>query len=678
MSEDVGPGAVIAGEPPDAGAAGSRPGPLKQVRLLLPVWGEAFIIQFVNISLPTLLAPGNIPAVAAVLPCTFIFLTNTEGAETLRDHPGVECIRKYCDVEFDIIDDLITGDNYSTTLTLGYARAIRAVGQAMLDTCFMFLISDYIVADGSLSRVLDRVRSGYSGVLAGNFQVVEEDAKSSLLQMYETGVPDVALSARKLISWALDFLHPMTLANTINFSFYHSTHSNRLFWRVDQNTLIGRFYLMHMIAIRPEVTDFEIGASCDYSFIPEMCPSGNVHVVSESDEYVVVELQRRAHEADFIRLGASDLSDLVDSLSEWTTERHRMNAHTAVVYRAADLSPTLLSVIEESRSFVDNIEAELPKPKPFRDHPYWVGAIASHRRVVLSRRKAENPKVRVDDDSEPRSLDFRVALYGLRNLLFGRPTRLRPWHPRWPDYKMLQNLAQKFLVRDVPGKTLILSSSPADFRGLLQGPDRSDESLGFKQFQESDAAQYEQFVGKYDGCLLVIRDVELNLTSELLQRIRPLLSVNDYVIVFITNGQGLGIGEQFNHRILQAAGRFFDRRIRLEAVEFVSAGRIAWAALRSSRSMFGQSVQNPIALVICAIPMAAMLAFTIIGNALRSRAQARPSGGLCSSVGVVMRVMEKSTERPEPIYSSELRLSRLRFLPRVPQGLRSSNVETRR
>ena len=80
--------------------------------------------------------------------------------------------------------------------------------------------------------------------------------------------------SRELMRWALDHLHPMTLANMVNFPLCHSTHTNRLFWRVDDNTLIGRFYLMHMICIRPEITDFVVGSSCDYSFIPEMCPSG--------------------------------------------------------------------------------------------------------------------------------------------------------------------------------------------------------------------------------------------------------------------------------------------------------------------------------------------------------------------------------------------------------------------
>ena len=178
-----------------------------------------------------------------------------------------------CDVEISVIDDLITGDNYSTTITLAYARAVRAAGDAMLDTCFFFMISDYIVADGSLANVLERMQAGYSGVVAGNFQVVEESAKGSFFKTFDTGKPSMIVRSRELMRWALDHLHPMTLANMVNFPLCHTTHTNRLFWRVDDNTLIGRFYLMHMICIRPR--DRRL---CHRLFLRLFIHSGNVSV----------------------------------------------------------------------------------------------------------------------------------------------------------------------------------------------------------------------------------------------------------------------------------------------------------------------------------------------------------------------------------------------------------------
>ena len=53
---------------------------------------------------------------------------------------------------------------------------VRSIGAAMVDTCFFFLVSDYLMADGSLRNVLERMCRGASAVLVGNFQVVEEHA----------------------------------------------------------------------------------------------------------------------------------------------------------------------------------------------------------------------------------------------------------------------------------------------------------------------------------------------------------------------------------------------------------------------------------------------------------------------------------------------------------------------
>ena len=102
-------------------------------------------------------------------------------------------------------------------------------------------------------------------------------------------------------------------------------------------------------------------------------------------------MQRRLHEQKFINLGTIDSSVLATSLAEWTTERHRLNAHFAVTYRASDASPALAGVIDESRRFIETVEAALPAPQPYRDHPYWIGAIAAHRREILRRKQRINP-----------------------------------------------------------------------------------------------------------------------------------------------------------------------------------------------------------------------------------------------------------------------------------------------
>src|SRR5690348_17190122 len=123
------------------GAADRRRAPPKSVQFLLPVWGNAHVETFLKFGLPTMLAPGNIPALAERCPCVFVFLTQQKDKAKLEHAPAVKRLGQFCRVDFQSIDDLITGTNHSTTITLAYARAVLRAGSAMLETCFFFLVS---------------------------------------------------------------------------------------------------------------------------------------------------------------------------------------------------------------------------------------------------------------------------------------------------------------------------------------------------------------------------------------------------------------------------------------------------------------------------------------------------------------------------------------------------------
>ena len=328
--------------------------------------------------MPTLLAPGNIPALASELPCKFVFMTSSDDVELIKAHPTYERLSEFCEIEYQFLDDLIVDGNHSATITLAFARAIRAVGPAITKTCFFLPVSDYIIADGSFKNVLDRIRSGFSGVFAGNFQVIAEEADPVLRKWIPEGSTFVSLSARELVGWSLNHLHPATIANMVNVPLGHNFHTNRLFWRIDESSLLARFFLMHPIAIHPEVTEFDVGSSFDYSFIPELCPSNNVTAMFDSDDYLVIEMQPGYHENQYLRFGPLGPTALANSLAEWTTARHRENSKFTLIYHAGEVPPGAAQVREQADAFLAEVEQHLPAaPQPFRQHPYWIGSMAA-------------------------------------------------------------------------------------------------------------------------------------------------------------------------------------------------------------------------------------------------------------------------------------------------------------
>jgi len=599
-------------------------------KLLLPVWGHRYVRQFLEVGLPTLLAPGNVPALAHSLPCEFELLTSAADESYIRQHPAFGRLADVCRATIRPIDHLITAGNNSTTLTLAYVEAIRAVGPAMLDTCFFFLVSDYIVADGSLASVLARVRAGASAVLVGNFQVTAEEAMPWLRERIAPEDARAPISARELVRWALGHLHPATVANTINASDTHNAHTNRLFWRVDADTLLGRFYLMHMIAVRPEVIDFRVGASWDYSFVPEMCPSGNVSVLTDSDEYLVVEMQPRAHEAGFLRQGPLRPDALAHSLGEWTTAQHRRNVTHSLVFHAGNLPTALPATVAAADEYVAQVARHLQSPpQPHYGHPYWRGAIATVQEAARGRL---SPAVlrRLLGASSRRG----YWVERLRALVVGYPPRVRPWHPRWPDYRpILRRVLPAFA--DSTRLLLHVSDAPTLFSVLLA---KEGERVAFLQTTPllQGSSENAAFNERFDLCLVELDRSDAQAIGELIRRIRP--SMKDGSSVSILMREQPTDAQRFGARLAENL-RGVAPTVQLEEILYVPASRLRTWSYQTFARLGAAAHQRPSAglpaLALFAAPLALLTLVVNIAAAARSGKSAR---GNASSVHVVLRI----------------------------------------
>ncbi|HTV28066.1 MAG TPA: hypothetical protein VMF32_09815, partial [Xanthobacteraceae bacterium] len=508
------------------------------VALLMPVWGYRFVGRFLEFCLPTLLAPNNIPALTRELPCRFILLSSENDVALIQSHPTWQKLAQVCAAEIQLIDDLITEGNHTATITLAFERAIRQAGEAMRQTCFMFLMSDYIIADGSLRSALGAIRNGASGVQVGNFQATAEDLAPVLRDAADPANSGIVLSPRELMRLSLPHLHPATIANIVNIGITHNAHTNRLFWRVDENTLIGRFYLMHAIAIHPEVTDFVIGSSWDYSFIPELCPSGKLATLTDSDDYLVVELQPRGYEADNLRPGPIDSAELALSLAEWTTAGHRANVERTLVFHAADAPPQLSATVALSDGFLEIVrKALVGPPAPHRNHPYWIGSRA------VNRHRSRRPLDKSDwtflladaaKDAPPKHAMFEP----LRALLFGYRPGITRSHPLWPDFAQAIRALNEALSSN--GRLLLVASKPASFAEWVVRTTGDVLTLSADDLLNLSRQAYLPLVGSIDCCLLVLSESQLGFCDEYIERICPLMRKSGQVNILVLNEWAVG------------------------------------------------------------------------------------------------------------------------------------------
>ena len=151
-----------------------------KAKFLTAVWGEAYIRRFAALSLPSFLAPGNLPALAQATDLEVVIMTRRDDVEYFQNHVAFRRLRTICPVRFVEIDDLITTGVYGVTLTLAYARAVIACGSEMLNTHFVFMNADFVLADGSLRALSKHILAGRSIVLGPSFRATAEAVEPRL------------------------------------------------------------------------------------------------------------------------------------------------------------------------------------------------------------------------------------------------------------------------------------------------------------------------------------------------------------------------------------------------------------------------------------------------------------------------------------------------------------------
>ena len=628
-------------------AAASNERAIKQITLLMPVWGYQFIGRFLEFCLPTLLAPNNIPAIARAKPCRFVLLSSVADEPIIRSHPAWQKLERHCACEIRSIDDLITQGNHTATITLAFERALRQSGDAMRDICFIFLMSDYLVADGSLKTVLRKVQAGAGAVLAGNFQIIAEDAAPLLRQRLDLESHEIVLPPRDLVRWSLAHLHPATVANIVNFGLSHNAHSNRLFWRVDENCLIGRFYLMHPIAIHPETSDFVVGSSWDYSFVPELCPFDNIAALTDSDDYLVVELQRRDYEWENLRPGPVVAAELAQSLAEWTTDYHRRNVTQTVVFHAADRPADLAQFIARSDAFVEDVRQSLAAPAlSHRQHPYWVGSIA------VNRRRSHRPLGKEDWSfllSEKPS-QSNSSLRRMRAKLFGSPPEVTKLHPLWPDYRLPLKALNDILSSH--GRVLLVAHDAEPFAPWIVGTAGDVVTLNSDHLLQLTHVQYSELVGAFDACVLLCDDAMLDQSDALIEHIGPLLKTKGRVILMATNSLSAADAAEFGRNFASQAGRLLNRSVWIEDIQYVELSPLR-SAIRNAMIRLAERIGGMPLLAAAALPVA-LANYFANGTA---RSSSTPPMGAWSSVCLTLRASEEAA--PYPIrFAQEAALAR--------------------
>jgi hypothetical protein len=166
------------------------------------VWGSHYVDLFTNFSIPTLLAPGNIPGTANRDVSEFLIVTTEKDANQIKSSPIFGQLSKTIKVVFLHLET--TDEGKYNQMNYGHSLALNYV--ARRGFC-IFLAPDAIIANGTVQKLVHLVTQGRRVVMGFGPRVEQDTMIRDLRNSPEYQENMLAYEPRRLVELSLPNLH---------------------------------------------------------------------------------------------------------------------------------------------------------------------------------------------------------------------------------------------------------------------------------------------------------------------------------------------------------------------------------------------------------------------------------------------------------------------------------------
>jgi hypothetical protein len=360
-------------------------------RIITCAWGDRYLQELLTITLPALLAPGNLPYVASVVPCELVILTEQASFSRVLNDVTVRRIRELCGLRLVEIDDLIPSpDQYGMAITYALHRGFSDLGPTATDTWLIFLNADFVLAEGSLRSVIRHLAEGQRLVAAPSYCVKAGAATPELLRHLDPRSRALSISPREMAALVLRHRHDSVRGKTVNQAVISMRYMDQFYWLVDPDTMLGHQMPVAIVGMRPERNLPEPNSFWDYGLIREFCPTAEHFVLRDSDDFLMLELRQRDVRDEEIVSGWPEPKEIARRMILFVTPYTKDMARHSLTLHAADLPPGLDEARANLRAFVDRVLASLPEFLPSHlEHPqfeyHWPTFMESRHRYLSTR-----------------------------------------------------------------------------------------------------------------------------------------------------------------------------------------------------------------------------------------------------------------------------------------------------
>ena len=493
-------------------------------RLIIPVWGDRYADKVVSMTLPAVLAPGNLPELCRTFAVEVVIVTESRLFDLFRRAPSFAAVERTCAARLMPLDDVLTdfASDYGVTLTHALFRGFTDLGVRMTETYLLFLNADFIVCNGALGHLGRLMREGKRVIHAPSFRVVAEDVWPQLQALADTSSCTLRIEPRQMVKLALANKHPTVKARTVNQKLYRQSWMDQFYWYVDEDTLIAYQAPVALVAIRPERVVADPVLVWDFGFIPEAAPTAPRHFIGDSDQFFMLEPQSRDTGREMIRIGWTSYAQVARDLSMWLTKEQRESAKQLLKFHAADLPADIDAVIEQSRAYMAEVERRLwPAPVSHVGHPMlsrWFNETTAHRRA---------PDVSAESGRRPVAKPFLGMLQTIYRRTFGAPPRVGRFHPLWADMSPVARAVAGW-HRAGEQNILWISSSISLLHRRLGG-----EHVDLAKALNAKFGEAIERNAPFDACICELSLIDLLKIDRLYANLRPLVKNGGHVLVYV-------------------------------------------------------------------------------------------------------------------------------------------------
>lgn len=271
-------------------------------------WGAGHTQLFLDVSLPSQLAPGNLPALAAHPGVRYRIFTTAADAETIRASSAYQRLVEVVPTEIHLIE-VPPGAVSWELLTRCQKTAIADA--AAEGAALVFLAPDTVFSDGSFASLARLVAQGKRAVLAAGVRLERESfVPAFLAQFRPQGEPAAVVPPRALVALATRHWHPIT--HSLMWP-PHTVWPSHLYWSAGEEGLLARCFHLHPILVYPQDRRIAFSSTIDDDYVQTACADPEaVHLVTDSDELMVLEISPRDY-----AMGQQDAEFSAREVARW-------------------------------------------------------------------------------------------------------------------------------------------------------------------------------------------------------------------------------------------------------------------------------------------------------------------------------------------------------------------------